>query len=76
MRNKIIDKRSALEAALETVRYQIKYLKPFYAHTQIREWYRRRNSLVRQLKGLPTPEQLEASSRRHSAIVKSIIHRK
>lgn len=75
MRNKIIDKRTALEAALETVRYQIANLKPYYSSEQVRCWYRKRNALVAQLKALPTPEQLRADACRHSAMVKSIIRK-
>lgn len=76
MRNKIIDKRTALEAALATVRYQIANLKKHYSREQVRCWYVRRDSLIKQLKGLPTVEQVKADARRHTALVKSIINRK
>lgn len=64
MRNKIIDKRTALEAALSTVRYQIKHLRKFYSREQVRCWRVRRNSLIAQLKALPTEKQIQAGCKR------------
>lgn len=76
MKNKILERRRALEASLHTVRYQIKHLQNCHSREQIRAWFRLRNSLVRQIAALPTPEQVKADAVRHTAFVKSIIHRK
>lgn len=59
--NKIIARRRALEAALDTVNYKIQHLKPYYSREQIRCWYIERNKLHEKLRMLPTDRDLERS---------------
>lgn len=76
MRNKILERRAALEAALQTVRYQIANLQKFYSREQVRCWRKHRDSLIQKLKELPTPEQVAASARRNTSLVKSILNKR
>lgn len=62
--NKILLKRKALEAALETIRFKIKHLQKYYSREQVRCWYVERNNLVRHLHGLPTEKQIQQSCKR------------
>lgn len=64
MKNKIIERRAALEAALETVRYQIKNLKKYYSREQVRCWYVHRDKLIKDLAKLPTEEIIQRNAKR------------
>lgn len=50
MRNKIYERKEALEAALQTLDYQIANLQPYYSNLQIRCWKRNRRTLKAKLK--------------------------
>ena len=52
MRNKIYDRKEALEAALHTLDYQIANLQPYYNNLQIRCWKRNRRTLTAKLKAI------------------------
>ena len=73
MENKIITRRRTLEEALATVRYQIANLQKFYSKEQVRCWKIRRDSLIKQLDGLPTVEQVKANAKSHTALMKQIL---
>jgi hypothetical protein len=75
MENKIITRRRALEAALKTVRYQIKHLQPYYSREQIICWEKHRDSLIRQLELLPTEEEVRKNAKNHTALIKSILNK-
>ena len=64
MENKIIVRRRALLASLETVNYQIKHLKSFYSKEQRRCWYVHRRHLKAELAGLPSDKQIQAGCKR------------
>jgi hypothetical protein len=64
VKNKILLRRQALEASLETVRYKIKNLKPFFSRQQVSCWYIYRDKLIWELNQLPTPEQIQQSAKR------------
>jgi hypothetical protein len=64
MKNKIIERRAALEAALETVRFQIKNLKKHFSKEQVRCWYVHRDSLLKSLAKLPTEEIIQRNAKR------------
>lgn len=63
-KNLIIVRRQTLAAALETVRYKIKHLQNYYSREQVRCWFRERNKIVRELRYLPTDEQIQAGAKR------------
>lgn len=73
--NKILERRRVLAAALKTLNYQIRELKHLHSREQVRCWYVYRRQLKEQLSMLPTPEQLKASAKRHTALVKTLIHK-
>jgi hypothetical protein len=50
MKNKLYERRAALEAALHTVTYQIDNLQPYYNNLQIRCWKRNRRTIKAKLK--------------------------
>ena len=64
MKNKILERRAALEAALITINFKIKTLKPHYSREQVRCWYVLRKQLCSQLKNLPTVQQVQAGAKR------------
>ena len=59
MKNKILLKRQALEAARATLNYQIKELSKYYSKEQVLVWRARRNKVVRSLRELPTEKQIQ-----------------
>lgn len=75
MENKIITHRRTLEAALETVRYQIANLQKHYSRQQIATWYRRRESLIKQLNALPTIEQVKANAKSFTKLKNQILRK-
>jgi hypothetical protein len=64
MKNKILERRAALEAAHETLNYQIKHLKKFYSREQVRCWYVNRDRIVWTLDHMPTEEQIQKDAKR------------
>ena len=64
IKNKILLKRQALEAARDTVNFQIANLKPWYSRQQIRCWYIQRNKIVADLAKLPTEAQIQQDAKR------------
>jgi hypothetical protein len=64
MKNKILLRRQALEAAHATVNYKIANLKHLFSRQQVRCWYIYRDRLVWELKQLPTEEQLQQGAKR------------
>lgn len=64
MKNKILLKRQALEAARATLNYKIQNLKKFFSREQVRCWYIQRDRIVFQLRQLPTEEQIQANAKR------------
>ena len=64
MKNKIIEKREALKASLETLDYQIKTLKNHVSSEQLRCWRIRRRNLYNQLCRLPTEVMIQAGAKR------------
>lgn len=64
MKNKIIERRAALEAAHGTVNFKIKELKKFFSREQIRCWYIQRDRIVWELNQLPTEEMLQRDAKR------------
>lgn len=57
-KNKIVERRMALEAALKTVEYQIEKLQPFYSVHQVRIWKQSRRTLREKLKHFRRAEKL------------------
>jgi hypothetical protein len=65
MKSKLSEKVSALQAALETVRYQIRELKAYYSRPQVRAWYLYRDKLIFQLRQLePLLQAQEENTKR------------
>lgn len=75
MENKIITRRRALEAALETVNYKIANLKPHYSVPQIRCWYKERQTICEQLRYLPTVEQVKQNAKSFTKLKNQILRR-
>lgn len=75
MENKIISRRRVLEAALHTVRFRIANLQPHYSREQIRCWYRERNMIIRELRALPTEQQVRENAKKNSNLVNQILNR-
>lgn len=73
MRNKIIERREALEAALLTVRYQIANLQKYFSKEQVRCWRIRRDSIIKQLRNLPTVAQVKQDAKNLTALKKQIL---
>jgi hypothetical protein len=72
MENKILSRRKALEASLQTVNYKIVNLKRFFSKEQIRCWYVERKKYCDQLKGLPTVEQVKSDAKKLTARIKEM----
>ena len=72
MKNKILERRATLEAALETLHYKIKTLNLYYSREQVRCWYIQRNKIVAELKALPTAEQVAHSAKHTTSLIKSL----
>lgn len=64
MKNKILLRRKALEAALETVNYKIKNLHKYFSAEQRRCWYVHRRNLREQLDLLPTEAMIQKNAKR------------
>jgi len=64
MKNKILLKRAALEAAIETLTYQIDHWRQWSSKAQIWVWRVRRYNLRKQLETLPTEKMLQEGAKR------------
>jgi hypothetical protein len=63
-KNKILERRQALEAARDTINYKIKNLRKFFSREQVRCWYILRDKIVWQLRQLPTEEMIQKDAKR------------
>lgn len=70
MKNKILEKREALEASRDTLIYQIEKLKPFYHKLQVAVWEAQLELVQSQLGELPTVDAIKANAKRTTALVK------
>lgn len=61
MQNLILKRRVVLQEAIKTLDYKIHNLQPYFSRLQVREWKRNRRKLKRDLRLLPTPQQLKRS---------------
>lgn len=64
MKNKILLRRQALEAAHATINYKIKNLKHLFSREQVRCWYINRDRIIWELRQLPTEEQIQQGAKR------------
>lgn len=64
MKNKIIEKREALKASIETLDYQMQHLKNHVSPMQIRCWRILRRKYYNTLMRLPTEADLQAGAKR------------
>ena len=72
MQNKILQRRAILIEAIGTLDYQLEHLQNFYSKQQVRCWKKYRAALRKQLKKLPTEEELRASRARTREIFQSL----
>lgn len=70
MQNLILKRRVVLQEAIKTLDYKIEHLQNHYAKVQVREWKRNRRKLRRDLRLLPTPQQLKRSGSLITKILK------
>jgi hypothetical protein len=64
MKNKIIEKREALKASLETLDYQITHLRQHFSPQQVRCWRIRRRAIYKNLCNLPTEAMIQQGAKR------------
>lgn len=64
MRNKILLRRQALEAARATLNYKIQELKHLFSREQVRCWYVQRDRIVWELRQLPTEKEIQKDALR------------
>lgn len=64
MKNKIIEKREALKAAIATLDYKIANLRQFFSPLQVRCWRINRRTLYNQLCNLPTERMIQQGAKR------------